>query len=240
MENVLYIALSRQEAMRRQMDVVANNIANMNTTGFKAQRPLFLEYLERPDRRQERMSFVQDYGLMRNLQAGPVSVTDNPLDVALRSDGYFTVETLAGPRYTRAGGFQLNTDRELVDRNGLPVLSDAGARIVIPDGANQIRIQGDGSIETEQGPLARLKVVSFDDEQKMQELGGGLYSTEQEERPVEKPEITQGALEGSNVQPIVETTQMIDVLRAYQNTQRMIDSEHERLRTAIRQLGRVQ
>ncbi len=240
MENPIYIALSRQDALRRQMDIVAHNVANMNTAGFKAQRMLFLEHLEKPTRQDDRMSFVTDFGTLRNIDAGPLQVTDNPLDLALRGEGYFAVETLNGPRYTRAGGFQLNADRELVDKNGLPVLNDQDQRIVIPEGAARITVQGDGQIETELGPVARLKVVTFADQQRMQELGAGLYSTEQEEVPVAAPQVTQGAIEGSNVQPVLEMTAMIDVLRAYQSTQRMLDSEHERQRTAIRQLGRVQ
>ncbi|WP_114391695.1 flagellar basal-body rod protein FlgF [Oleisolibacter albus] len=240
MENSLYITLSRQEALRRQMEVVANNIANMNTTGFKGQRMLFQEFLERPDSQGDRMSFVQDYGLMRNTQVGPIQVTNNQLDVALKGDGYFAVETLSGPRYTRGGSFQLNPDRELVDRNGLPVLGDGNQRIVIPAQAVRIDIKGDGTVETDQGQAGKLKVVTFADEQRMTELGGGLYSTTQEEVAVEQPQITQGALEGSNVQSVVEMTQMIDVARAYQSVQKMMDSEHERIRTAISKLARAQ
>lgn len=240
METSIYITLSRQEALRRQMEVVSNNIANMNTTGFKAQRMLFLEYLERPDRQGDRMSFVQDFGLMRNTQAGPINVTSNPLDVAIRGEGYFGVETLSGTRYTRGGSFQLNNDRELVDRNGLPLLTEGGQRIVIPADATNISIKGDGSVETEQGPLGKLKVVTFADEQRLQELGGGLYTTDQEEQPVATPQVAQGALEGSNVQSVVEMTQMIDVVRSYQSVQRMLDNEHERIRGAVRTLAKTQ
>ena len=240
MENTLYIALSRQEALRRQMEVVANNIANMNTTGFKSQRPLFLEYLEQPDRQNDRMAFVQDFGLLRNVSPGPLTITQNPLDVAIRESGYFAVETFAGPRYTRGGSFVLNADRELVDPNGLPVLDQQDQRIIVPAAAQDIRISGTGTVSTEQGELARLKVVTFADEQRIELLGGGLYSTDQEEIPVENPKIAQGAIEGSNVQPVVEMTQMMDVARAYQSTQRMIDSEHERIRNALQKLSRAQ
>jgi flagellar basal-body rod protein FlgF len=240
MENSLYITLSRQEALRRQMEVISNNIANMNTTGFKSQRMLFLEYLERPNREGDRMSFVQDYGLQRNTDAGPMTITNNQLDLALRGEGYFTVETFSGPRYTRGGAFQLNANRELVDRAGLPVLGENNQRITIPEGTSQINIKADGTVETEQGVAGKLKVVNFEDEQKLTELGGGIYSTEQPEIPVEQPEVTQGALEGSNVQSVVEMTQMIDVVRTYQNVQKMIDTEHERIRGAIAKLAKAQ
>lgn len=240
MENSLYITLSRQEALRRQMDVVSNNIANMNTTGFKSQRMLFLEYLERPDRQGERMSFVQDFGLLRNVDAGPLTVTNNELDVAMRGEGYFAVETLTGTRYSRGGAFQLNNNREIVDHSGLPVLDTNNQRITVPADSTQIHIAGDGAVSTEAGPLGKLKVVTFADQQKMMELGGGLYEANQEEIAVEQPQITQGAIEGSNVQSVVEMTQMIDVLRTYQNVQKMIDTEHERIRGAIGKLARAQ
>ncbi len=240
MENSLYITLSRQEALRRQLDVVSNNIANMNTTGFKSQRMLFLEYLERPDREGDRMSFVQDYGLQRNVDVGPIQVTNNELDVALRSDGYFAIETISGPRYTRGGALQLNADRELVDRSGLPLLDANNQRIIMPAGTTEIHIAGDGTVSTENGEVAKLKVVTFADPQKMMELGGGLYETAQAEIAVEQPQVTQGAIEGSNVQGVVEVTQMIDVLRTYQSVQKLIDTEHERIRGAIGKLARVQ
>lgn len=240
MENSLYITLSRQEALRRQLDVVSNNVANMNTTGFKSQRMLFLEYLERPDKQGDRMSFVQDYGLQRNLEAGPLTVTNNELDVALRGDGYFAVETLSGPRYTRGGALQLNNNREIVDRAGLPLMDENNQRVVVPADATQIQIAGDGAVSTEQGPLGKLKVVTFADQQRLMELGGGLYETNQAEIAVTQPQVTQGAVEGSNVQGVVEMTQMIDVLRTYQSVQKMIDTEHERIRGAITKLGRVQ
>src|SRR5262245_10619145 len=123
METPIYIALSRQETLRRQMDVIANNIANMNTTGYKSQRMLFLEYLEQPARG-EKLSFVQDFGMMRDVRPGNLNITNNQLDVALRSEGFFAVDTAGGARYTRGGAWQLNDQRQIVDVNGLPLLDD--------------------------------------------------------------------------------------------------------------------
>ena len=240
MENSLYITLSRQETLRRQLEVVSNNIANMNTSGFKSQRMLFLEYLERPEHQGDKMSFVQDYGLLRNTEVGPLNVTNNEMDVALRSEGYFAVETLSGTRYSRGGSLQLNANRELVDRAGLPLLDTNNRRIVLPADTAQVHIAGDGSVSTENGEVAKLKVVNFDDQQKLMELGGGLYETTQPEIPVEQPQVTQGAIEGSNVQGVVEVTQMIDVLRTYQSVQKLIDTEHDRIRGAIGKLAKVQ
>lgn len=244
METPIYIALSRQDTLRRQMDVVANNIANMNTSGFKSERVLFTEYMEQPQRG-EKLSFVQDFGMMRDVKPGSLTVTGNPYDVALRGPGYFAVETNNGPRYTRGGAWQVTDDRTLVDQNGLPVLDDAGARITIPQNAVAFRVKGDGTIEIEGAPgqpdqrVGKLKVVTFADEQELRQLGSGLFATTQDEQPVATPQVAQASIENSNVQPIIEMTQMIEVLRQYQSNQKILESEHDRQTTAIRSLGRV-
>lgn len=243
MENPIYIALSRQDALRRQMDVTANNVANLNTPGYKQQRMMFVEYLTptgpAAGRQGKPLSMVKDMAVLRNLEDGPVSRTGNPLDLALDGRGYFVVETMDGPRYTRAGRFQLDAERRLVDAGGLPVLDDADRPIEIPQGAVDVAVSGDGSVSTELGPLGRIKVVGFEREQFMTELGGGLYTTDEPEIPAEGTRIVQGAIEGSNVQGIVEMTQMTEILRQYQSNQRLIEAEHERQRNAIGRLTRV-
>lgn len=238
METPGFIALAQQNALRRQMDVIANNVANVNTSGYRAQRMQFVEFLERASP-SERYSMPIDLVTSRDLRQGPLQQTDNPLDVAIEGDGYFVVQTLQGERYTRSGQFRMDTERRLVDGGGLPVLGDAGP-IVIPENASQITVSATGDISTDVGGVVgRLRVVQFDSEQQLEMLGGGLYATDQTPRDVEQRRIAQGFVEGSNVQPVVEMTRMIDVLRQYQSTQRMLDSEHERQRTAIRQLPRA-
>lgn len=244
MENPIYIALSRQDTLRRQMDVTAHNVANMNTPGFKQQRVLFVEYLARPPAgtpgaRGQKLSMVQDLSVLRDLREGPIERTGNPLDLALQGEGYFEVETVDGPRYTRAGSFQLDGERRIVNMNGLPVLDDADRPIQIPADATDITVTADGTVSTEQGQLARLKVVRFERGQFMNELGGGLYTTDEPPLAAEETKVIQGAVEGSNVQPVVEMTQMTEILRQYQTNQRLIEAEHERQRSAIGRLTRV-
>lgn len=244
MENPIYIALSRQDALRRQMDVAAHNVANMNTPGFKQQRVLFVEYLAQPPAgtpgaKAQKLSMVQDLSVLRDLREGPINRTGNPLDLALQGNGYFAVETADGPRYTRAGGFQLDGERRIVDANGLPVLDDADRPIQIPADATDITVTADGTVATEQGPLARLKIVRFEREQFMNELGGGLHATDEPPLAAEGTKVVQGAVEGSNVQAVVEMTQMTEILRQYQSNQRLIEAEHERQRSAISRLTRV-
>src|SRR3546814_10925710 len=131
MENAGYIALSRQMVLRREMDVIANNMANLNTPAYKGQSMLFVEYLETSDSG-EKMSFVQDISLVRNLTEGQMSSTENPLDLAISGNGYFAIETPVGPRYPRNGVFQLNADRPLVTPRGQPVPGEGDAPMPLP------------------------------------------------------------------------------------------------------------
>jgi flagellar basal-body rod protein FlgF len=238
MENVSFIALSRATALERQMQIVANNVANMNTTGFKSESPLFIEFVQKPQK-DEQFSMVMDLASFRNTANGPINMSGNPLDLALEGDGYFTVATSDGPRYTRAGNFSLNDARELVTSSGLPVLDDGGSTITIPANTAEIRIAQDGSVATEAGPVGRIGVVRFEREQNMVQLGNNLYQTN--EIPVAAPEtkVQQGFLEGSNVQSVLEMNSMIEINRQYQSVQRLLQGEHERLRNAYQKLSRL-
>jgi len=239
MENSIYVALSRQMALQRQLDVTSNNIANMNTTGYKNQRMLFTEFLEKPGLH-EKVSFVQDRAVVRDLSVGGMTQTGNPMDLALTGHGYFTVDTASGPRYTRAGNFRMNDQRQMVDGGGLPVLADNGQPITLPAGTSDVKVSGDGTVSTELGPVGKLNIVTFKNEQMMTEVGAGLYVSDEEPQPAPKDtKVAQGLLEGSNVKPVVEMTQMIEVQRSYMSAQRVIDNEHERIRSMIQKLGRT-
>jgi flagellar basal-body rod protein FlgF len=238
METPLYISLARMNTLRRQLDVVANNVANLSTTGFKAQRMQFVEFLERAST-EERYSMPIDLVTTRDQRAGPLTPTNNPLDVALQGEGYLVVSSLNGDRYTRVGSLHLNPNRQLVDGNGLPLQSEGGQPITIPISSTQISITTSGDVSTEDGPLGKLRMVRFDEDQQLEELGGGLHATDQTPRPATELTLTQGMLEGSNVQGVQEMTQMIEILRQYQSTQRLIEGEHERMRTTNRQLPRL-
>jgi len=232
METTAYIALSRQMVLRQRMDVIANNIANMTTTGFKAES-LLLEPAPADAGTRRPLAFVQDIGMMRETAEGAMTPTGNPLDLALEGPGYFVVDTADGLRYTRSGQFQLNPFGELVTAAGDPVLDDGGAPIALPGDAKTVVVAANGTISTDDGPLGRIGVVAFDDEQALRKIGGGLYRTDQLPRPADGTRLVQGTLEGSNVQPILEMTEMMSTTRAYQSTQRMLDGHHELQRRAI-------
>ena len=242
MENALLIGLSRQMAMRRNMSIIANNLANMNTTGYKSESMMFNEYImpvaseDSPDKK---LSFVQDMGLNRNLADGKLDPTGNPMDVAIAGKGFFKVQTDAGVRYTRNGHFSLDAQGRLVDVSGNPVLDDNGSIITFNQDEQDITIARDGTISTDQGQRGKLGLVDFDNERLMKAAGGTLYTTDQAEVKIEKPHVIQGALEGSNVNAILQMTNMIDVTRSYASAQKLVDSADQMRRDAISKLGQA-
>lgn len=235
MENTIYIGLSRQMALRTNLQIVANNVANMNTPGYRAQNMLFTEYLEDPRGQDDPLSFVVDHGQFQVSKPGSLKTTDNPLDVALEGPGFFTVETPDGQAYTRAGNFSINPDGELVTASGLPV-SNGGGPIVIPPDSTEIRIDERGNISNQNGQIDQLAIVEFENTQLLNPTGQGLYVTEEVGQPSPTTRAQQGLLEGSNVNPIMEMTNLIEISRDNQSLSRMMDGENERLRRAIRTL----
>ncbi len=233
MENPGYIALSRQMVLRRQMDVVANNLANLSTTGFKGESMMFVEHLKRTEPR-ERISFVRDIATVHDLKAGPITHSGNPLDLAIRGEGYFAVETPEGERYTRAGGFTLDPDGQIVTAQGFALLGDGGAPMTVPPEAGAITVARDGTLSSEQGEIGRIQLVRFANPQALKKLQYSLYSAAgQEPLPVEAPDILQGKLEGSNVSAVVEMTKLIATVRSYQAAAHVAEKEHQRQRRAI-------
>ena len=240
MENISYVGLSRQMALHNLMEVTANNMANMNTPGFKSQNVLFKEYLNKSQTNGEKISQVQDYGTYRDLGQGSLIQTSNNLDLAIHGDGFFAVKEGSDIRYTRAGAFSLNSNREIVTREGFLVMSDSGGPLVLPEDAAQITIARDGSVSTEKGSVGRLKVVTFDDPQILKPIGNGLFDANNaREKPVETVSVEQGMLENSNVQPLLEMNKMIKIMRMYQSAQNMLVTDHERMRGAIQRLTKA-
>ena len=241
MENTSFIALSRQSALRRQMDIVANNIANMNTSGFKAERMMFAEHLVRSKGGEsyfgEKLSYVRDVASMRDLTAGPLEQTGNPLDLAISGEAYFTVQTDDGDRYTRNGRFQLNQDGELVTQGGMPVMTDSGQTITFAQDDRDISVARDGTISTANGILGKLALVAFENPQGLEQNAGGLYATQQDPQdPDPDAGIVQFSVEGSNVEGILEMTRMIEVHRTYDSVKNFIDKEDERQKSMIKAL----
>lgn len=239
MENPGYIALSRQLALRREMNVVANNLANMNTPAFKAERMIFREFIEKP-KPDEPLSFVQDFGMARNLTEGPAASTGNPLDLAISGQAYFSIDTPEGVRYTRHGRFQLDGQGQLINSQGSPVLSANGAPINIPQGSSPISVASDGTVSGKDGVIGKIGLTEFADQTALKRDANGLYNAEdQQPQAAADSQLMQGMLEQSNVQPILEMTRMIDIHRSYQSAQRLVSQEHEQAMRAINKLART-
>lgn len=243
MENPSFIALSSQTALMRQMDVLANNLANMNTPAFKAERLVFTEMLEQSAAsgidEMGPMSFVQPYGTYMDFSEGSLTPTGNPLDLAISGEGFFSVQTADGTGYTRSGRLALDSTGTMVTSSGLPVLATGGGPINV-GGANQISVASDGTVSTEDGIVARLAVVDFEDSQSLERGANGIYSAgDAVANPVASPHVVQGMVEESNVSPILEMTRLIDVSRSYQRMTQMIESEHQRQKQAISTLAKA-
>lgn len=243
MENALLISLSRQIGLQRQMDVVANNIANVNTTGFKAEKLLFEEFLMPVARDRDfalpdqELSFTQDWGTLNDFNPGAIVQTGNPLDVALEGEGYLVVQTPAGERWTRAGALQVNAQGVLVDLSGNPVLGDRG-EIRFDEGEADVMIDAAGGISSSAGAKGRLRVVEFENPQELTREGENLFAGGAP-LAATQTRVVQGAIEKSNVSGVAEMTQMIRVQRAYQSLASLMDRQDEIRRSAIRRLGNL-
>ena len=222
MENMLLVGLSRQMTLERQMDVVANNVANINTTGFKADRSLFEEYLRSPAhednfaRADRRVSFVQDRATFHDFAAGPSEQTKNPLDVAIDGGAFLVVQTAAGERYTRDGGLQIN------------IAADGNVTVV----------EGTGRVDSVRG---KLRLVSFADAQKLVKEGSNLYSAGQgaAAQPDTTSRVRQGFIEKSNVNSVHEMSRMVEITRTYTQISALLQQQHDLHRTAVEKLAEV-
>ncbi len=240
MENLTYIGLSQEIALSRRMNMVANNIANMSTPGYKTEGAVFREYMTKAQRGSHSMAEVMEAGTYRDLKEGPLTKTSNKLDAAITGDGYFAVQTPAGIRYTRDGSFSLNGKSQLVTKQGYQVMDPNDNPITFQQGATGVSIAHDGSINASTGPVGKLKVVTFDDRQALQAEGGDLYNAgTMPEQPSPKAQVLQGMLEGSNVSPITEMNNMIQISRMYEAALHMLSNDHSEQLTMIQHLSQV-
>ena len=223
----------------RQLDIVANNVANATTSGYKSDRMEFAEHVAQV-RAKHPMSQVRVSGVYRDLSEGPIVETGNTFDLALNGDGYFVVNTPLGPRYTRNGGFTLDSTGRLVTSWGDEVQGEGGA-IVISAGETGITITTDGTVSSrESGRIGKLRVVRFEDEQQLRKVKNGLYATDLPAQDVVPGEVrvVQGAIEGSNVNPVAEIARMIKLQRFFEVLQEIVKQEHKRQRNTINQIFR--
>lgn len=237
METSILVALSRQDTLARQLDIVANNLANMNTTGFKAESVMFTEYLMHAGLGAagtgDAIAFVHDIGTLRDSADGKLEQTGGDLDVAIEGDGHLVVATPEGERYTRNGHLRLDETGQLVTESGNPVLTQGGTPVLFSPTDAQINIAADGTVSSASGELGRLRVVRFTHPELLHASPDGLLTSDEQPQDVSAPVLMQGMLEGSNVQPIVEMQRLIDLHRAYDEARALVDREDDRIRKML-------
>jgi len=236
MDNALLAGVSRQMVLQRELDIVANNVANLNTTGFKADAAIFSQYLA--GSRDARL--VQDRGTWRDMSAGPLKPTGNPLDVAIDGDGFLAVQTPRGERYTRNGALQINTEGELVTLEGYRVLGDGGA-IRFQNEDRNITIARDGTVSVADGTRGQLRMVRFANNQSLQKDGATLFAAPAGAvaQTVGTASFVQGSVEQSNVRGITEMARLTEISRGYSQIASLLQQQDELRRSAIERLADV-
>jgi flagellar basal-body rod protein FlgF len=241
MDIVSSVAASRLVAQQHAMDVLADNIANANTPGYKAERVLFSDWLSHQNGTTappggSNIAYTQDRATWREQQVGTLTHTGNPLDLAITGNGYFTVNTSRGPRLTRDGRFGLMRDGTVADSSGDAVLDSAGQPVKVAPTDTQLAVAGDGTLSSENGQIAKIGVVNVANPMQLTAEGYTLFRADAPTAPVAAPSLVQGAVEDSNVQPVLETTRMMDNLRQFQFMSQFIQAESDRQQSAIDKL----
>ncbi len=244
MDSTVLVGLSQQLAVSASMDTIANNLANMSTPGFKRDISLFEQYLE-PINQSEgetgsnTLALAWNAGTSRDLAPGHIEATNAPYDLAINGSGYFVVQTANGPRYTRDGHFTLDVQGRVVTEDGNPLQGEGGDVTIAPEDGN-VTIAKDGTVSGLKGQLGKIQVVQFADETQLVKEGANLYSTTQTPQPATSATVLQGAVESSNVEPVVEMSQMIEVMRAYQSMTALMQSHENLKQSAIDKLASTQ
>ena len=237
METTMYLAISRQAVLRREMEAVAHNLANANTTGYKSQSPLFREVLSKTSPT-ETISQVIDQGLMTNTSDGPLKNTGNNFDFGIRGGGYFAVQTPAGERYTRNGNFKLDSASRLVTQMDNGVVGADNRPITIPPNAGEIRVAGDGTILAGTQVIGQMKVVGFSNDRALKRGPNSLMIASEAPQRAPQAKVVQGVIEESNVIPMFEISRMSEIVRNFQQANNMVEQEHDRQRDAVRRIGK--
>jgi flagellar basal-body rod protein FlgF len=232
MESAGYTTLTRQTGLLRELQVVANNIANAATTGYRQEGLIFSEFVKRTEGGPS-LSMARGNVRMTSMLQGPLTPTGGMLDLAIEGEGFFLIETPSGERLTRAGNFTLSAQGDLVTPDGFRVLDAGGAPVFIPPDATGIGLSPDGTLSDNGRPLAQIGLVRPVDSFDMVREDGVMFRADGGFEPVEEGRVLQGFLEGANVDPIGQVARMIEVQRAYEMGQSFLDSEHERVTSAL-------
>lgn len=232
-----YVALTRQSGLTREMQSVANNIANISTNGFRREGVIFAEEVRALPLEGGAVAMTEARARYTDAAQGALEQTNGTLDLALEGEGYLTVMTPQGQRLTRAGAFGRDADGQIVSPEGHALLDEGGGAIAIPPEARSIGISADGTVSADGQPLAKIGIVTVEDQTRLFRESGTLFRADIQPAPAENATVLQGFLEGSNVNPIIEIARMIEVQRAYEYGQKLMDQEDARIRLVVRTLS---
>lgn len=238
MDNAGYAAITRQSGLAHEMRVLANNIANASTTGFRAEGVIFSEFINVLSNDHDSLSMATGHVRLTDDTQGVAKQTNGTFDLAIEGDGFFLIQTPNGERLTRAGHFTPSANGDLVTADGHPVLDAGGAPIFVPTGAGPIAIGPDGVISASGQLVGQVGLVIPVNPDGITREGGTRFAAPDGFNPAESGRILQGFLEGSNVNPTLEIARMIDVQRAYELGQSFMDKEDERIRAVMQAIGR--
>lgn len=237
MSSTGYITLSRQTGLMNEMRVVANNIANASTSGFRQEGVVFSEYIQSIERGTS-LSMSRGQVRQTSFDQGTLTQTNGEFDFAIEGEGFFMIQTPAGDRLTRAGSFSPNAAGDLVTNDGHPVLDAGGAPVFVPPGEGRISVASDGTLSVGGQPIGQIGVFVPVDPLGLKRENGVRFATEGGTDPVENARIVQGFVENSNVDPILQIARMIEVQRAYEMGQSFLETEDQRIREAVKKLIR--
>lgn len=231
-----YVTLTRQSGLMREMQLIANNIANASTAGFRREGVVFSEYVRRLDDAPS-LSMAHASARHVDLTPGETEMTGATFDFAIEGNGFFLVETPQGNRLTRAGMFSASSEGLLVSPDGHRLLDQGGAPVFVPPDVDQVMLSSDGTLSAGGEPIAQIGLWQPAADGDLQHEGGTLFRTTQGEVLLDDGRMVQGRIEASNVNPMSELARMVEVQRAYEAGQSFLDREDDRLRTVIQVLG---
>lgn len=232
-----YVALTRQSGLAKELQSVANNIANLSTTGYRREGVIFAEEVRALPLEGGSVAMTAARARYTDELQGTLQETGGTLDLAVEGEGYFTVRTAQGDRLTRAGAFTRDMNGTVVSMDGHALLDEGGGEIVIPFEAKAVAVSADGTVSVDGAPVARIGLVRVEDATRLFREAGVLFRADEPPVPVEEGRVVQGFLEQSNVSPVAEMARMVEVQRAYEYGQKLLDGEDERIRLVVRTLG---
>ena len=250
MSGAIYMSAAGAMAYEKRMQVISNNLANINTSGFKKDKGHF-QIVDSPDsikedleknsisKEKQQPPLWLQFETKTDFSPGSLKHTGNPLDIALEGDGFFCIKTEQGTQYTRNGNFSLNQDGMLVTMDGLPVLGEGGP---INIEGNTYTVDAKGNISVDGNMVDTIKIVGFQKQDALKKTGNSLFEIADKsavESRVENIGVSQGFIELSNVNAIRMMTEMIEVLRGYESYQKAIKTADEANAKAINDVGRV-